>query len=85
MNNIDIKKTVYKILSEMSGTEVNNDEPQLTLDLGLDSMNMVMLLIEIEDAFDIRLDETDMNPFELICVGDVIKLAEKYLSNGGEK
>ena len=85
MNSIDIKETVFKILSEMSGTDVNAEDSNLTLDLGLDSMNMVMLLIEVEDAFDIRLDESDMNPFELICVSDVIKLAEKYLLKEGKE
>ena len=85
MNSIDIKETVFKILCEMSGTDVNAEDPNLTLDLGLDSMNMVMLLIEVEDAFDIRLDESDMNPFELICVSDVIKLAEKYLLKEGKE
>ena len=85
MNSMDIKETVFEILSEMSGTEVSTEEPELTSDLGLDSMNMVVLLIEVEDAFDIRLDESDMNPFELICVGDVIKLAEKYLLKEGKE
>ena len=85
MNSIDIKETVFKVLSEISGTEVNAEEPELTSDLGLDSMNMVTLLIELEDAFHITLDESDMNPFELICVGDVIKLAKKYMLKEGEK
>jgi hypothetical protein len=35
-------------------------------------------LKQIEETFDIILDESDMNPFDLIKVNDVINLVEKY-------
>ena len=39
---------------------------------------MVTLLVELEDTFGITLDESDMNPFDLITAADVILLVEKY-------
>ena len=39
---------------------------------------MVMLLVMIEDVFEIELDESDMNPFKLRTVNDVINLVSKY-------
>ena len=75
---MNIEQKVFEILSEMSSITVDDTSLELTTDIGLDSMNMIMLLIEIEDTFDIRLDESDMNPFDLITVKDIIKLVEKY-------
>ena len=40
---------------------------------------MITMLIEIESIFDIRLNESDMNPYDLIKVSDVIGLVEKYM------
>lgn len=70
------------ILSELSGTDNIELENELKNDLGLDSLQMVTLLIMIEDSFKIILDESDMNPFDLVTVSDVIALIEKYI--GGE-
>ena len=75
---MNIKQKVFEILSEMSSITVDDTSLELTTDIGLDSMNMIMLLIEIEDTFNIRLDESDMNPFDLITVNDIVKLVEKY-------
>ena len=47
-------------------------------DLQLDSLRLVMLLVTLEDTFAIELDESDMDPFALVTVQDVIDLAQKY-------
>ena len=77
-----INDKVIEILAELSGTENISTENHLQNDLGLDSMLMVTLLIEIEENFNIELDESDMNPFDLNIVQDIISLVEKY---GGDK
>ena len=35
-------------------------------------------MVTLEDDLKIELDESDMNPYDLIKVTDVIKLANKY-------
>ena len=55
---------VKQILSELSGIEDIHEDNQLQSDLGLDSIQLVSLLIMIEESFDIILDESDMNPFD---------------------
>lgn len=77
-----IKDKVIEVLTELSGTENISLETHLQNDLGLDSMLMVTLLIEIEEKFEIELNESDMNPFDLNTVQDVISLVEKY---GGDE
>lgn len=73
-----MKDKVIDILCELSGKETIEAKDTLLGDLGLDSLLMVTLLIEIEEAFEIELDESDMNPFELISVNDVVSLVSKY-------
>lgn len=73
-----MKDKVIDILCELSGKETIEAKDTLLGDLGLDSLLMVTLLIEIEETFEIELDESDMNPFELISVNDVVSLVSKY-------
>ena len=74
---------VIDVLKKLSGRKVIGDGAVLREDLGFDSLYMLNLLIEIEDVFEIRLEESDMDPFSLITAGDVVRLAQKY--TGGQK
>lgn len=76
---MSITNRVLIILKELSGLDDILIEDNLQNDLGLDSITMVTLLLEIEEEFRITLDESDMNPFDLITVADVIVLVEKYV------
>ena len=76
---MEILDKVSVILSELSGTETICLDYKLQSDLGLDSLQMVTLLIMLEKSFLITLDESDMNPFDLQSVRDVVELVEKYL------
>ena len=69
---------VCVILSELSGIETICLEHELQSDLGLDSLQMVTLLMMLEENFQITLDESDMNPFDLVNVWQVVDLVEKY-------
>ncbi len=73
---------VSAILSELSGIEPICPGQALRSDLGLDSLQMVTLLMMLEENFRIVLDESDMNPFDLTNVYHVINLVEKYV--GGD-
>lgn len=79
---MEIFNKVCVILSELSGIETICLEHELLSDLGLDSLQMVTLLMMLEENFQITLDETDMNPFDLVNVWQVVDLVEKYV--GGE-
>ena len=75
---MNIEEKVKGILSELSGVEVIDNNATLQGNMALDSLAMVTLLIEIEEAFGIELDETDMNPFDLTTVQSVIDMVKKY-------
>ena len=73
-----IKEQTIQILEELCTEKITDTSLQLLDDLSLDSLCMVMLLVMIEDVFEIELDESDMNPFALVTVEDVISLVSKY-------
>lgn len=73
-----IKSQVTEILEDICAIEVMDETATLQNDLQMDSLRMVMLLVMIEDTFEIELDESDMNPFALLTVKDTIDLVAKY-------
>ena len=77
---MEVFNKVKIILSELSGIETICIEHGLQADLGLDSLQMVTLLMMLEEKFQITLDESDMNPFDLSNVQHVVNLVDKYLS-----
>ena len=82
MNKV-IEKTV-EILKGLNGIEAISLDQHLQEDLALDSLSMVTLLIEIEETFNIVLDESDMNPYDLTTVQSVVDLVNKYLGDTNE-
>lgn len=77
--NIEIIKThVIEILEDLCAEKITDTSLHLISDLAMDSLRMVMLLVMIEDVFEIELNESDMNPFDLVTVQDTINLVAKY-------
>lgn len=69
---------VIEVVQGVCNIECITPEHSLQGDLALDSMQMVMLLLELEDVFQFELDESDMNPYDLNTVQDVLNLVQKY-------
>ena len=77
----NVKEGVFKILSDLLGVSVNEAQMRLVEDIGLDSLMLVTMLIEIEEEFNIELNESDMNPYDFITAGDVIAMTERYVGD----
>ena len=78
----EVQKQVIHVLEEISLSSIDRTSLTLAGDLALDSLRMVMLLITLEDTFHIEFGQSDMNPFLLITVEDVIQLVDKYVGEG---
>lgn len=76
---------VIDIIKNISGENNICEQDALQNDIGLDSLGMVTLLMELEEMLAVQLDESDMNPFDLSTVADVVRLAKKYCEVGDEK
>lgn len=73
-----MKNLVNEILKEKSFCENITPELKLNEDLGLDSLNMVELMVELEERFNIEIDESDLDPAELQTVSQIYALVKKY-------
>jgi acyl carrier protein len=70
--------TIINELSEFNKYPLANE--RLKEDLGLDSLRMVELIIALETAFSIEIDDSDLNPSKLILVSDIYNLISGYIS-----
>jgi acyl carrier protein len=68
----DIRKKVTEIVVKKLGVEESqiNDAASFTKDLGADSLDTVELIMEIEKAYDISIEESDAEKIQ--TVGDVV-------------
>lgn len=80
-----IFETISAIILDLAGVKTITPELDLQKDLALDSLEMVTLLVMLEEIFEITLDESDMNPFDLTTVADVVKLVEKYVDGDSDE
>lgn len=74
-----MKEHINKILIEKSFLADIKPELKLKEDLGFDSLNMVELIVELEDEFNIEFDESDLDPTKLLTVSQVYGVVEKYV------
>lgn len=81
---MEIKKRLVGILSEITGIEIEAENDLMLEDLSIDSLRIVLLLVMIEDEFDIVLDESDLDPLKLKSFDDMVNLVSKYLSTESE-
>ena len=52
---------------------------RLKEDLGLDSLNMVELMVKLEELFEIELEMSDLDPAQLVTVSNIHILMGKYV------
>lgn len=74
-----MEQEIMKILAAMSlldeGEITEND---MLTDIGIDSLKIVEVIMEIEDHFNITFDDSDLDPEALATVKNVIDLVKKY-------
>ena len=75
----EIEQRVIEIIEDLCVVPIKDISVSLVDDLALDSLRMVMLLIMMEEEFEIEFDETDLNPKNIVTVEDVIGLVSSYL------
>ena len=73
-----IRTQILEIFENLCTQKITDTSLQLIGDLAMDSLCMIMLLVTIEEVFEIDLDESDMNPFALLTIQDAINLVAKY-------
>ncbi|MFA6102216.1 MAG: acyl carrier protein [Victivallaceae bacterium] len=77
VNGVDMRGMVYRIVSEVNGTiqEKISDEQRLVDDIGMDSIALVELSMELENLFDISIPDDAVAGWK--TVGDVVEYVEQ--------
>jgi acyl carrier protein len=72
-----MREKVKQIILKHALTEnYRSGNTRLKEDLGIDSLRLVELVVELEDAFVILFSENDLSPDNLKTVDDIYQLAE---------
>lgn len=77
MNNV--RERVIEIINDLSSSPVENESQLLKDDLGVNSLNTVMMIVAVEEEFGIEFAESDLNPALFTTVGMVVSLVERYV------
>ena len=72
------EEILTNVLTDL-GVESANRADRIKDDCGLDSLSLVSVIVRLEEALGKEFDDSDLDPAELITVGDLIALTEKYL------
>ncbi|UCZ51767.1 acyl carrier protein [Bacillus shivajii] len=69
---------IAKIVSERLGVDESEVKPEATFkdDLGADSLDVVELVMELEDEFDLEISDEDAE--KISTVGDVINYIDNH-------
>ena len=77
MNNMEAK--IIEILESLGSSKVESTSQRIKEDLGVNSLNTVMMIVMVEEAFGIELAEADLNPALFTTVEAVVELVERYV------
>lgn len=74
----DILERVKKIIVDRLGVEESIVTPEATFkdDLGADSLDVVELVMELEDEFDMEISDEDAE--KIVTVGDVVEYIKSH-------
>lgn len=83
---VELKKKIYELIFRIamnSGLEVGtlSDETNISSDLGFDSVALIELIVEIENEFDIEIDENDIDVNNLVVIGKLISMIEERINS----
>ncbi|MCR6096005.1 acyl carrier protein [Salipaludibacillus agaradhaerens] len=73
-----VQERIAKIVSERLGVDESEVKKEATFkdDLGADSLDVVELVMELEDEFDLEISDEDAE--KIATVGDVIEYIERH-------
>jgi len=78
-----IRQTLIDLLHDEIGEDFNNitDAKNLRTELGLDSVDVVSVISQVERRYRIRMTREELE--KLVTVGDVLDLLQAKISDGG--
>lgn len=80
----EVLASLTKILSDVGGVTPEDISPESRLidDLAISSLNLIEAIVQVEDAFGVRIEDADVQGFT--TVGDVITFIETNRSEASK-
>lgn len=75
----NIREKVLEAICEVNDEVMENQDKDLLLNGIIDSFDIVGIMIELEDAFDIEIDAEKATPDNFRKVDDIVQLIESFL------
>ena len=76
---MDYKQKLLNIISGLSVLPADEIAPEDKFtDIGIDSLKIVELIVTVEDELNIKFDDSELNPGEIVMVKNIMDLTEKY-------
>lgn len=81
MSEQDIKQKVFELVSEHLGVDIEKitDDTSFINDLGADSLDIVELVMDLEEEFDVKIPEDIADKIQ--TVGDAVKFIASESAN----
>lgn len=73
------KEVITKRISEAATVTEQIEKTDLLKDVGIDSLKLVELVISLEEDFNLRFTNSDLEPTKISTVQDIHDLVTKYL------
>lgn len=80
MNLTDIKSEIVKIVENKLNNKIKVKTNDLLLDIGIDSVNVIELVIEIETKFDFEFEESMLSYNTLRSIDSISEYVYKRIS-----
>lgn len=77
MNTIEEK--INQVIFQLSPIKIINKDMNIRVDLGFDSLSIVTLIVSIENALEITIDESQLDPDDFNRVEDLYNLEKRYV------
>jgi acyl carrier protein len=71
-----ITELIRNVISLDANREIKDDEN--LIDLGLDSIKTIEIVVELEDGFDIEIDEDDLMLDNFSTISKIMELVKRY-------
>ena len=71
------KKVIYESVPELEGVELD-ESSVVNTDMGMDSMNFILVICRLEALFDVKIPERQWN--KLSTLGEVVDAFEKRIN-----
>lgn len=75
---MDVKKEIVRIISKYAFDPKEIEVNDRLIDVGISSLSVVEVIIEIENILDITFEDSDLGSASEMTILDLIRLGEKY-------